>query len=83
MESIQMQIEYAGAPVLVSIFPEDHFLGTLYPVDLDGQYAFTIHNTEEDEWSVLREPNGNTPEIDPDMWRAILKNLHVQLKYAA
>lgn len=83
METIQMNIQYAGAAIEVKLYPEENFLGTLYPVEMEGSYAFTLSFTEEDEWLIMREPNGITPVIDAELLGKILKNLQLQLRYAA
>jgi hypothetical protein len=83
METIEMNVTYAGAPVEVRLYPEEHFSGTIYPAELDGNYTFTLHFDEEDEWSIMREPNGLTPQVDSELLKKILKNLELQLRYAA
>ena len=83
MEKIEMSVNFAGAPVEVKLYPDEHFLGTIFPVEMDGNYAFTISLNEDDEWSIMREPNGETPEVDNELLKKILKNLQLQLKYAA
>jgi hypothetical protein len=83
MEMIEMNVNYAGGTVHVSLSPEDHFLGTIYPVELNGNYTFTICFDEEQNWVIMREPNGLTPDVDNDLLRNILKKLEQQLRYAA
>jgi hypothetical protein len=83
METIEMNVNYGGAPVEVKLYPEELFIGTIYPVEMEGNYAFTLSFNEDQEWSILREPNGITPEVDNELYKKILKNLQLQLKYAA
>lgn len=83
MEIIEITVQYAGAPIEVKLYPEENFLGTLYPVEMEGKYSFTLSYDEDDTWSVLREPNGRTPEIDAELFNKILKNLQHRLRYAA
>jgi hypothetical protein len=83
METIEMDVQYAGAPVAVRLYPDELFTGTIYPVELNGNYAFTIQFTEDQDWTIMRESNGITPEVDNGLLKKILKNLELQLKYAA
>lgn len=83
MEMIEMSVNYAGAPVEVKLYPDEHFLGTIFPVEMQGNYAFTLYLNEDEEWSIMREPNGETPEVDNELLKKILKNLQLQLRYAA
>ena len=83
METFEMTINYAGAPVSIRISHEENFLGTIYPVEMEGNYAFTIYFNEEEEWSVMREADGTTPAIENELFIKIIKNLQLQLRYAA
>jgi len=69
--------------VEVKLYPDENVLGAIYPVEMEGNYAFTIYFNEDDEWSIMREPNGITPEVDDELLKKILKNLQLQLRYAA
>jgi hypothetical protein len=81
--AIEMNLNYAGAPVEVKLYPDEHLLGTIYPVEMEGNYAFTICMNEDEEWSIMREPNGTTPEVDSELLKKLLKNLQLKLRYAA
>lgn len=83
MEFIQMNVDYRGATVEVKTFPEEHCIGAVYPVKMNDNYAFTIYNDENQDWGILREDNGNVPEIDADLYRAILKQLKWELQHDA
>lgn len=83
MEMLEMNIEFAGAPIDVKVYPDENYLGTLYQVEMEGAYAFTVYFNEDDEWSIMREPDGRTPEVDAELFKKILKNLQYQLRYAA
>jgi len=67
----------------VRVCPEENFIGAIYPIELDGNYAFTLYNDEDDKWGVLRENDGNVPEIDKDLHKQVLKKLQWELRYAA
>lgn len=83
METIEMNVQYGGVPVAVKLYPDENFLGSIYPVEMEGNYAFTIYFNEEEEWSIMREPNGITPDVESELLKIILKNLQLQLRYAA
>ena len=83
METIEMNVHYGGAPVAIKLYPDESFLGSIYPLEMEGTYAFNLYFNEEEEWSIMREPNGITPEVDNELLKTILKNLQLQLRYAA
>ena len=80
---MEMEIEYCGATIAVKICPEENFIGALYPVEMDGAYAFTLYTDEDECWGVLRENDGNIPVIEKELHSALLKKLKWQLQYAA
>jgi hypothetical protein len=82
MDFIQMNIDHRGGIVEVKAFPEQEYIGAVYPVNMNDNYAFTIYNDDE-EWGILREANGNAPDVDPDLYRSILKQLKWELQYDA
>jgi hypothetical protein len=83
MEIIEMNLNYAGASIMIKLYPEVDFRGMIYPVEIDGHYAFTLHFNEEQDWLVIREPDGTTPFIESDLFEKIIKKLEYQLRYAA
>jgi len=83
MNIVEMNIEYCGATVDVKISTEDNYIGTLYPVELNGAYIFTLYTDEEERWGVLRENDGTVPAIEKELYDAVLKKLKWQLQYAA
>ena len=82
-EAIELMVNYAGAPVNVSVLIEENVVGTIYPVELDGQYAFTLYINEDDEWSLLKESNGTIPHVDQLLRKEIIRKLKVKLRDAA
>ena len=78
-----MNLNYAGGNVEVKVYPDENYLGSIYPVEMEGNYAFTMYFNEEEEWSIMRESNGQTPQVENELLKKILKNLQLQLKYAA
>lgn len=83
MEMMEMTVEFAGAPIHVKVYPDQNYLGALYEIEMEGNYAFTVYFNEDDEWSIMREADGTTPEVDAELLKKILKNLQYQLRYAA
>ena len=83
MQPIVLNIKYAGAEIDTQIFPEENLRGMLYPVEMNENYVFTIFQTEEDEWGIMREPNGNTPFIENELYETVIKKLRHELQYAA
>ena len=83
MESFDILIEYAGSEIEAVIGYEEIYTGSIYPVEMGGRYAFTLVTTDENEWSVMREPDGTTPVIEKELYDSILKKLKYQLRYAA
>ena len=83
MEFIEMNVDHRGGMVEVKAFPEQQHIGAVYPVNMNGNYAFTIYNDENQDWGILREDNGHAPDVDPDLYKAILKQLKWELQYDA
>ncbi len=76
MNSIYFDIKYGGIPVDIVVDTEEHIVGTIYPVDINGLYRFTLFMNDEEEWMVMREPDGKVPEVEEDLLKAIVKKLH-------
>ncbi len=84
MNFIHMNVDFRGAMVAVQTSPEVHCIGAVYPVKMNDNYAFTIYNDgDNEEWGILKEDNGNIPEIDAELYKAILKQLKWELQYDA
>lgn len=83
MKNIEIILSYRGAEVSISICPEENFLGTLYPVEMNDQYSFTIFLNEDEEWTIMREEDGTTAFVDGDLLKPLLKKLVYELQYAA
>lgn len=83
MEPIKIQFDYHGAPIEAKIHPDQNYLGTIYPIELNNIYSFTLHVDENEEWRIIRENNGITPIIDSDLFNNIIKKLKRKLRYAA
>lgn len=78
---IHMNVHHRGGMVEVKTFPDQHCIGAVYPVNMNGNYVFTIYNDDNEEWGILREDNGESPEVDQDLYKAILKQLKWELQY--
>lgn len=83
MDNIQFSISYIGDTILVDTKPEENVIAIIYPVFLNDQYSFTTYQDEEDEWKILREPNGTTPMVENELWKMIIKKLTYAIRYAA
>ena len=83
METIEMNFNYLGADIFISIQPEENLLGTLYPVEINEQYSFTVFLNEEEDWDIMREADATTPFIEPELFDLLIKKLQYQLRYAA
>ena len=83
MNAIQMTVDFRGGNIDIKAFPEQHCIGALYPVNMNGNYAFTIYNDDNEDWGILREDNGETPEVDQELYKTILKQLKWELQYDA
>ncbi len=83
MELIEIIFNYRGAVIEVQIYPENDIRGFLYPVDINGKYAFTLAFNEDDEWVVMRESNAEVPQVEDELFRMILKQLKWELSHAA
>lgn len=82
-EPLELTVNYGGAPVAVTIFEEENIVGTIYPIELNGNYAFTFFINEDDDWDVLKESNGIKPDIEPSLKRELLRKLRIKLRDAA
>ena len=78
-----MEIDYCGAAIAVNINTEENFIGTLYPVEMNNKYAFTLYTDEDGHWGILRESDGTIPIIEKELHNILLKKLKWQLQYAA
>jgi hypothetical protein len=83
MDPITLTFPYQGAIIESSIQPEDTIRGTVYPVDLNGNYHFTLYQNEEDDWCILKEADATIPFVEQDLYDKIIKKLQYELKYAA
>ncbi|MEO7263503.1 MAG: hypothetical protein ABIW38_01260 [Ferruginibacter sp.] len=83
MKNIEIILNYRGADINIHICPEENFLGTLYPIEMNDHYSFTIFLNEDEEWTVMREADGTTPFVDGDLLKPLLKKLVYELQYAA
>lgn len=83
MELIQLTFKYQGAIIDASIQPEESIRGTIYGIDLNGNYRFTMYQDEDDNWCILKEADATIPFIEFDLYEIIIKKLQYELKYAA
>jgi len=83
IKSIEISFRYWGDMVKASVFQEEDNRGVVYPIKLNGYYFFTLRYTEKNEWTVLKENDGNTPAIDKELLNRILRPLETKLHYAA
>jgi hypothetical protein len=83
IKSIEINFRYWGDMVKASVFQEEDNRGVVYPIKLNGYYFFTLRYTEKNEWTVLKENDGNTPAIDKELLNRILRPLETKLHYAA
>lgn len=83
MKSIEIKFRYWGDMIKANVFQQEDARGVVYPIQLNGDYMFTLRYNESDEWMVVKEKNGITPRIDKELLNRILKPLEVKLKYAA
>ena len=80
---IQINFNYLGAIVEACINPEETIRGTIYPVEMNGNYSFTLFNNEDDEWTILKEDDATIPFVESDLYEKIVKKLKYELMYAA
>jgi hypothetical protein len=83
MDNITIKFDYKGALVEANIFPEENCIGIIYPIEMHGNYAFTVYVNENEDWQVMKENNANIPSVDTELLNSILKKLQWQLLYAA
>ncbi len=83
MKSIEIKFRYWGDLVKANVFEEVDKSGVVYPIKLNGDYFFTLRYNENNEWTVVKERNGITRQIDKELLNRILKPLEQELKYAA
>lgn len=83
MQNIEMNVKYAGADMAINILPEENCNGIMYPVEADGIYLFSFLEDEEGDWSVMKEADAMIPFVEEELYKAILKKLHYELRYAA
>jgi hypothetical protein len=84
MKSIDVKFRYWGDMIKASILQEEDNRGVVYPIQLNGDYFFTLRYTEKNEWTIVRERNGLIPHIiDKELVNRIIKSLENELKFAA
>jgi hypothetical protein len=83
MENITTTIDYGGATINTEIKAEENLAGTLYIVELNENYAFTLLHDEEDEWSIMKEADATIPLVETELLAKIIKKLQYELRYAA
>ena len=83
MKSIEIKFRYLGDLVKASVFQQEDARGVVYPIELNGDYFFTLRYNEQHQWMIEEEKNGITPRIDKELLNRILKPLESKLKYAA
>ena len=83
MEAILLNINYSGAIVEIQTTAEESLMGTIYPIEMNGNYCFTVFLNEEDEWTIMREQDATVPFIEPELFTKIIKKLQYELRYAA
>ena len=83
MKTIELKVNYGGQDVDISIIPEENCAGTLYTVEANGKYVFTFLEDEDGDWSLMRENDSKTPEVEHDFYDTILRKLHYKLLYVA
>ena len=83
MKSIEIKFRYWGDMVKADVFEEVDKSGIVYPIKLNGDYFFTLRYNEQKEWTIVKERNGITRQIDKELLSRILKPLEQELKYAA
>ena len=83
MKSIEITFRYWGDLVKANVFQKEDARGVVYPIELNGDYFFTLRYNEQNQWMIEKEKNGITPRIDKELLSRILKPLESKLKYAA
>ncbi len=83
MKSIEIKFRYWGDMIKANVFQREDARGVVYPIQLNGDYCFTLRYDEQDEWMIVKEKNGITPRVDKELLNRILKPLEVKLNYAA
>ena len=83
MKTIELKVNYGGQDVDINIITEENCAGTFYPVEANGKYVFTFLEDEDGDWSLMRENNANTPEVENEFYDTILRKLHYKLLYVA
>lgn len=83
MEPITTTINYGGAIIDTQISTGENPAGTLYIVELNEHYAFTLLHDEEDEWSIMKEADATIPFVEAELFDKIIKKLQHELRYAA
>ncbi|MCP9749550.1 hypothetical protein [Ferruginibacter sp. HRS2-29] len=83
MEKITTTISYGGAKIETIISQEENPAGTLYLVDMNGNYGFTLLHDEDDEWSIQKEADASVPFVEEELYDKIIKKLQYELRYAA
>lgn len=83
MEPIKLHFDYRGAEINAKTYADENYLGTIYPIELNNSYSFTLHLDENEEWGIMRENNGIVPAIENDLLNKIIQKLKRKLRYTA
>ena len=78
-----MDFRYWGDWVRASIFQKEDANGVTYPVELNGDYFFTVRYDQEKKWMILKDRNGINPKIDKELLNRIIEGFENKLKMAS
>jgi hypothetical protein len=81
MKTFDLNFKYKGAIIEGSVLPEEDYSGWTYEVALTHYLTFRIYCDDNGEWSLLRDSNALSPEVEPEL---VKKIIHViQLRQSA
>lgn len=83
MKSIEISFRYWGDWVNARVHQKKDAGEMLFPIELNGDYLFTLRYDQHNKWIVVKERNGLTPKIDRELLNRILKPLERKMELAA
>lgn len=83
MKSVEISFRYWGDWVNARVHQRKDAAGILFPIELNGDYFFTLRYDQQKQWMVVKERNGITPKVDRELLNRILKPLETKMNFAA
>ena len=80
MELIEIIFNYKGTLIEAEIRPEKDCFGAFYLVELNGNYAYTLHCADNGKWVAIDQKDQSMPMIEGSFLQMLTNQLDWELK---